>query len=868
MKCKYLLLLLMSQFVLHKLATAQDEGDIKGLRFDNKSPNILINYLNSDEKKDAIEFKLSPVESITASSREWLSKREGFNNNMSQCRLYAEMPVFLSINPSFGKFRTRVLLIEPGDSITIIYHQGRLSFKGKCSKKAELQMAIDSVIATIALPSNRKDYLTLSLQDYLDWCDYLNKELELVLPLIDSYKKNMSSYALNLIRALFIDQNIDDRSDKFASLAWVYSKQNNMPNENLCSIYDTTYYPVVSKYFPMSSGYVFGTWKPILFQVDRRFSFDYTRDSLNTAVKRKILYYKEGKAFYKGRIRELFIQKQLAKEFIRKVGFIPETEQLLASYYAEKGFPEYKQWLKEFELQRRDILNEKSAFNFEFTDIDGNSFTKDQLRGKVVIFDFWFTGCVGCIQMKSAMERIRGRFRADTNMIFVNVSVDKNKGKWIKSIEEDKFTSRGGLHVYTGGRGTDDEMLKRYGIKGFPFVLVMNPWGTMVHSLSRLDPRLDDGRKFIAALEQQQRFSKDGPYVFRNGQVYTAYFINGASVLSEHIIDRDKNPLPVTTDENIDFNVILKRELKIEPSVFAEAKRLLVLSDIEGNFDAFRKLLQANHIIDKDYNWAFGNGHLVLNGDIFDRGDQVSECLWLIYSLEEKAKVAGGYVHFVLGNHEVMNLQGNSGYVRPKYIYNARLLERTTKDLYGEDSELGRWLRTKNIMEKIGDLLFVHGGIGKEFSDSVKLSIPEINNMFRRRIDEVYDSDNGHSDFMFSQFYSPFWFRLYYKDKDEYLVSAKDTAIRLVVHHPSGDQINQILKRWSVRKIITGHTIVADTVSVHYDGKVLNTDTDHAKGKSEALLIEDGNYFRVDKTGLKYLLFDNRRRMINQDLTE
>ena len=32
---------------------------------------------------------------------------------------------------------------------------------------------------------------------------------------------------------------------------------------------------------------------------------------------------------------------------------------------------------------------------------------------------------------------------------------------------------------------------------------------------------------------------------------------------------------------------------------------MLILSDIEGNFEAFRKLLQANHVIDDNFNWTF-----------------------------------------------------------------------------------------------------------------------------------------------------------------------------------------------------------------------------------------------------------------------
>ena len=65
---------------------------------------------------------------------------------------------------------------------------------------------------------------------------------------------------------------------------------------------------------------------------------------------------------------------------------------------------------------------------------------------------------------------------------------------------------------------------------------------------------------------------------------------------------------------------------------------MFVVSDIEGEFKAFRQLLQGNNIIDENFNWTFGNGHLVLTGDFVDRGTLVTEVLWLIYSLEEKAK--------------------------------------------------------------------------------------------------------------------------------------------------------------------------------------------------------------------------------------
>ncbi len=79
-------------------------------------------------------------------------------------------------------------------------------------------------------------------------------------------------------------------------------------------------------------------------------------------------------------------------------------------------------------------------------------------------------------------------------------------------------------------------------------------------------------------------------------------------------------------------------------------------------------------------------------GDMFDRGEQVTECLWLIYSLEEKAKKSGGYVHFILGIiMEIMNLCGDIRYRQKKYSRHEQLLNKSyVNDLFGKGSELGK----------------------------------------------------------------------------------------------------------------------------------------------------------------------------------
>ena len=94
-----------------------------------------------------------------------------------------------------------------------------------------------------------------------------------------------------------------------------------------------------------------------------------------------------------------------------------------------------------------------------------------------------------------------------------------------------------------------------------------------------------------------------------------------------------------------------------------------------------------------------------------DRGPSTTQVLWLIYQLEQAARAQGGTVHYILGNHEIKNLQGNFQAADKKYQFVATVLGKQQIDLYGEKSLLGRWLASKNSAELINGHLFVHGGL-------------------------------------------------------------------------------------------------------------------------------------------------------------
>ena len=158
----------------------------------------------------------------------------------------------------------------------------------------------------------------------------------------------------------------------------------------------------------------------------------------------------------------------------------------------------------------------------------------------------------------------------------------------------------------------------------------------------------------------------DGPYIFEKDSVLDCYYVDTKNKLYQEskVIKGDSGwngcffssvePAGGAVDS---FRCCLQPPF-IPESSFAEfPEKVVVISDIEGNFTGFYSFLRNNGIIDEKFNWSFGKGHLVLLGDFMDRGDHVTQVLWLIYKLEKEAMQAGGFVHFVLGNHELLNFQ-------------------------------------------------------------------------------------------------------------------------------------------------------------------------------------------------------------------
>lgn len=187
---------------------------------------------------------------------------------------------------------------------------------------------------------------------------------------------------------------------------------------------------------------------------------------------------------------------------------------------------------------------------------------------------------------------------------------------------------------------------------------------------------------------------------------------------------------------------------------YSNVDRIVAVGDVHGAYDALIETLQAADVLDDELDWSGGNTHLVFTGDLLDRGAQSRQVMDLVMRLEKPARRAGGRVHLLLGNHEVMNLNGDLRYVaEAEYaayqdIESKRDRERWFRDFMESQTEAsvesdlrnesmlraefdalappgyfghrkafrhngkyGKWLLEKPFIVVINETAFVHGGL-------------------------------------------------------------------------------------------------------------------------------------------------------------
>ena len=354
-----------------------------------------------------------------------------------------------------------------------------------------------------------------------------------------------------------------------------------------------------------------------------------------------------------------------------------------------------------------------------------------------------------------------------------------------------------------------------------------------------------DAQRKRLRIAEQPVLGLDGPHAFssRDGGYRIAWTERDGADWRMHERRAPARPAPalmvrVGNPSQSRFDVVLRPSPPVEDGfATSNPSRLLMLSDMEGEFDAFVALLRAQGVVDAQLHWRYGDGHLALVGDFVDRGRDMLPLLWLIYRLDGEARQAGGRVHYVLGNHEQFATSGRKKYWPRSLVASEAALG---EPLFSQGSVLGAWLRSKPAIVRVGDHLLVHGGISAQFLDR-DLDIPEANAAMRPHLGTpIAELPPAVVPILGRDGVT--WYRgMALPDDPKYAREADPSA-----------HLDRTLRRYGARRIAIGHTLVP-RLRLQQQGRVLalNLDMHDPGAVAQAALYEHGRLWRVDAKGAR-----------------
>lgn len=285
------------------------------------------------------------------------------------------------------------------------------------------------------------------------------------------------------------------------------------------------------------------------------------------------------------------------------------------------------------------------------------------------------------------------------------------------------------------------------------------------------------------------------------------------------------------------------KNYKYYPLILPEQDKIVVIGDIHGDYSLALKVLRLENLIDENENWIGGNTFVIQVGDQVDncrpfegkceesdfesispysnqnanfREEDEAEdvkVLKLFTKLSGQACKCGGAVISLMGNHEIMNVDGNMNYVsysdllkfnkykdknNPDLIFNSGKEARIHAFKPGNEfSKLLACTRLPAII--IGSFIFVHAGIIKDFVDKLKIKkrndLYKISYSLRRWLLGLINKDYV-TNIVSGTNYSLFWDRIL----GSIPPNMNNNDPRCIKY------LNEVLDLFNVDKMIIGHT--------------------------------------------------------------
>ena len=208
-------------------------------------------------------------------------------------------------------------------------------------------------------------------------------------------------------------------------------------------------------------------------------------------MSRKIRFDNENYNFYDSGNKKL-TPKEAEEKFKSRMykveAFVNDNDVFKLAYFTKLTQQELQEMMETYQNESASFdaaLKGKPLPDFVFKDILGNTYTPEDIKGKVVVINLWFTSCAPCIEEMPELNKLVKEYENNDAVLFLALALDE------KGPRLDTFLK---THVFNYNiiPGAQDYVVKKLPPTPFPTHIVLDKNSNVVFTLAGYTPQVGE----------------------------------------------------------------------------------------------------------------------------------------------------------------------------------------------------------------------------------------------------------------------------------------------------------------------------------------------------------------------------------------
>ncbi|MEM8907716.1 MAG: TlpA disulfide reductase family protein [Bacteroidota bacterium] len=156
-------------------------------------------------------------------------------------------------------------------------------------------------------------------------------------------------------------------------------------------------------------------------------------------------------------------------------GFAKYGQLFLSKYQSQHPYSLAISTLKEAVKKSYSYAKGSIAPDFTQNRPDGSPMNLSDLKGKVVLLDFWASWCGPCRRENPHVVKIYNKYK-DKGFDILGISLDRKKDPWVKAIQKDGLV----WHHVSDLKGWQNAIAKDYSVSSIPHTVLLDQEGRII----------------------------------------------------------------------------------------------------------------------------------------------------------------------------------------------------------------------------------------------------------------------------------------------------------------------------------------------------------------------------------------------------